>query len=110
MGRSRTSFLRSRNGASALNEFRVGRNEFADSRGRTLQLLGVLLARELRVSWLLLAREVRELLVSRALWAMVLLSAVLVGFSFIQAVRMYSQSSSNAFRLPQLVPNLNPLD
>src|SRR6266851_5642882 len=79
-------------------------------RQRTLRLVGVLLARELRVSWLLLAREIRELLVSRALWAMVLLSAILVGFSFIQAVRLYTQSSTNALRLPQLVPNLNPLD
>src|SRR5437879_4986364 len=41
---------------------------------------------------------------------MVLISAPLVGFSFIQAVRMYSQSSSNAFRLPQLLPNVNLLD
>src|SRR5438045_9401740 len=79
-------------------------------RSRTLQLLGIVLRREVRLTWLLFAKEVRELLVSRALWAMVLISAPLVGFSFIQAVRLYTQSSSNALRLPQLVPNMNPLD
>src|SRR5439155_25518616 len=47
---------------------------------------------------------------SRALWAMVLISAPLVGFSFIQAVRRYSETSSNALKLPQLAANLSPLD
>src|SRR5437868_7997228 len=79
-------------------------------RNRTLQLLGIVLRREVRLTWLLFAKELRELLVSRSLWAMVLISAPLVGFSFIQAVRLYTQSSSNALRLPQLVPNINPLD
>ena len=41
---------------------------------------------------------------------MVLISAPLVGFSFIQAVRLYAQSSANAARLPQLAGNLSPLD
>src|SRR5437763_1866012 len=77
---------------------------------RTLRLLALVVAREVRLTWLLFDKEVRELLVSRALWAMVLISAPLVGFSFIQAVRLYTQSSSNALRLPQLVPNINPLD
>ena len=76
----------------------------------TTRLLALVVAREARLTWLLFEKEVRELLVSRALWAMVLISAPLVGFSFIQAVRLYTQSSSNALRLPQLVPNLNPLD
>jgi ABC-2 type transport system permease protein len=80
------------------------------SRQRTFELLGLVVARELRITWLLFHKELRELLVSRALWAMVLISAPLVGFSFIQAVRLYAQSSSNAARLPQLVANLNPLD
>jgi ABC-2 type transport system permease protein len=77
---------------------------------RTMRLVALVVARDVRLSWLLFEKEVRELLVSRALWAMVLISAPLVGFSFIQAVRLYTQSSSNALRLPQLVPNLNPLD
>ncbi|HEX8967672.1 MAG TPA: ABC transporter permease, partial [Chloroflexota bacterium] len=77
---------------------------------RTLQLLWLITSRELRLSWLLLAKEVRELLVSRALWAMVMISALLVGFSFIQAVRLYSEASASAVRLPQLAVNQNPLD
>ena len=82
----------------------------AEHGNRTVRLLALVVAREVRLTWLLFDKEVRELLVSRALWAMVLISAPLVGFSFIQAVRLYAQSSSNALRLPQLVPNINPLD
>jgi ABC-type transport system involved in multi-copper enzyme maturation permease subunit len=77
---------------------------------RTLRLLWLILSRELRLTRLLFASELRELMVSRALWAMVLISAPLVGFSFIQAVRRYSETSSNAFKLPQLAANLSPLD
>src|SRR5437660_7537310 len=90
--------------------FAGARAPAAEHGNRTRRLLALVVARELRLTWLLFAKEVRELLVSRALWSMVLISAPLVGFSFIQAVRMYSQSSSNAFRLPQLLPNVNPLD
>jgi len=68
------------------------------------------LRRDLRVTGLLFHRELRELLVSRALWAMVLIAAPLVGFSFLQAVQLYSGSSLNAQRLPQLAANLSPLD
>src|SRR6266446_7469630 len=77
---------------------------------RTLELVGLILAREWRLTRLLFASELRELLVSRALWAMILISAPLVGFSFIQAVRRYSETSSNALKLPQLAANLSPLD
>ena len=77
---------------------------------RTLGLLWLILSRELRLTRLLFASELRELMVSRALWAMVLISAPLVGFSFIQAVRRYSETSSNALKLPQLAANLSPLD
>lgn len=77
---------------------------------RTFHLLWLILSRQLRLSWLLFTKELRELLVSRALWAMVLISAPLVGFSFIQAVRLYSQNSASALKLPQLAANQNPLD
>jgi ABC-2 type transport system permease protein len=79
-------------------------------RSRTFELIGLIAARQLRLSWLILGKEVRELLVSRALWAMVLFGALLAGFSFIQAVHQYSDSSGSAARLPQLAVNLNPLD
>src|SRR5262245_32412674 len=78
--------------------------------GRTLRLLWLIVARQLRLSWILLGKEVRELLVSRALWAMVFIGSLLVGFSFIQAVRLYSDASAGALRLPQLAVNQNPLD
>jgi ABC-2 type transport system permease protein len=77
---------------------------------RIRELVWVVLARELRLTWLLLVKEMRELLVSRALWAMVLISTPLVGFSFIQAVGLYSASSATAAKLPQLIANQNPLD
>jgi ABC-2 type transport system permease protein len=77
---------------------------------RTVDLLWLILSRELRLTRLLFAKELRELLVSRALWAMVLISAPLVGFSFIQAVRLYSENSASALKLPQLAANQNPLD
>src|SRR5213082_1838268 len=77
---------------------------------RTFGLVGLILARELRLTRLLFASELRELIVSRALWAMVLISAPLVGFSFIQAVRRYSETIANALKLPQLAANLSPLD
>jgi len=82
----------------------------SDRTRRTLALLWLIFTRELRLAWLLFVKEVRELLVSRALWAMVLISAPLVGFSFIQAVRLYSQNSASAVKLPQLAVNQNPLD
>ena len=77
---------------------------------RTLRLLWLILSRELRLTRLLFLSELRELMVSRALWAMILISAPLVGFSFVQAVRLYSETSSNALKLPQLAANLSPLD
>src|SRR5436305_14358328 len=77
---------------------------------RTFALVGLILAREWRLTRLLFASELRELMVSRALWAMVLIAAPLVGFSFISAVRRYGETSSNALKLPQLAPNATPLD
>jgi ABC-2 type transport system permease protein len=77
---------------------------------RTLALLGVLISRQARLTWIVLQKELRELLVSRALWAMVFISSLLVGFSFIGAVHVYSDTSGNALKLPQLAANQNPLD
>src|SRR4051794_27906410 len=77
---------------------------------RTPRLLWIIVARELRLMWLLFGKEVRELLVSRALWAMALFSSLLVGFTFIQAVGLFSDASATAVKLPQLAVNQNPLD
>jgi mono/diheme cytochrome c family protein len=63
-----------------------------------------------RVSLQLLRIEVRELFVGRAFWAMFVLVAPLVGFSFAQAVSLYAETSSGVARLPALARNLVPLD
>jgi mono/diheme cytochrome c family protein len=63
-----------------------------------------------RLSLVLLRTELRELFVGRAYWAMVLLVAPLVGFSFAQALSLYAETSQGVSRLPALARNLVPLD
>jgi ABC-2 type transport system permease protein len=58
----------------------------------------------------LLAKEVRELLSGRALWTMLLMLCPLVGYSFFQAVALYSEASSAARDQPVLATSLSPLD
>ncbi len=58
----------------------------------------------------LLAQELRSLLVSPALWLMLGIVSVLVGYSFIQAVALYSQASRTALSFPELARGMNPLD
>ena len=58
----------------------------------------------------LLAKEVGELLSGRALWTMLLILCPLVGYSFFQAVALYSEASAAARGQPQLATSLSPLD
>lgn len=58
----------------------------------------------------LLAKEMREIAGGRALWTMLLLVCPLVGYSFSQAVSLYSESSSAALQSPVLATSLSPLD
>jgi ABC-2 type transport system permease protein len=58
----------------------------------------------------LLAKEVRELLSGRALWAMMLVLCPLVGFSFFQAITLYGEASAAARDQPQVATSLSPLD
>jgi len=60
--------------------------------------------------WPLLAKELREITSGRALWTMLLLLCPLVGYSFLQAVSLYSESSSAALQSPVLAISLSPLD
>lgn len=60
--------------------------------------------------WPLLAKELREITGGRALWTMLLLLCPLVGYSFFQAVSIYSESSSAALHSPVLAASLSPLD
>jgi hypothetical protein len=58
----------------------------------------------------LLAKEVRELLSSRALWTMLLMLCPLVGYSFFEAVALYGEASGAARDQPLLATSLSPLD
>jgi ABC-type transport system involved in multi-copper enzyme maturation permease subunit len=58
----------------------------------------------------LLAKELREVLSGRALWTLLLILCPLVGFSFFQAVALYSEASSAARESPALSSGLSPLD
>jgi ABC-2 type transport system permease protein len=58
----------------------------------------------------LLAKELRELISGRALWIMLLLLCPLIGYSFFQAVSLYTESSTAALQSPVLANSLSPLD
>ena len=58
----------------------------------------------------LLLKELREVLSGRALWTMLLLLCPLVGYSFLQAVALYSEASTSARDSPVLAGGLSPLD
>ena len=58
----------------------------------------------------LLAKEVREILGGRSLWTMLLLLCPLIGYSFFQAVSLYSEASSAALQSPVLANSLSPFD
>src|SRR5262249_59943077 len=58
----------------------------------------------------LVAKELREVLGGRALWTMLLILCPLVGYSFVQAVSLFSEASAAARAQPQLGSRLSPLD
>jgi ABC-type transport system involved in multi-copper enzyme maturation permease subunit len=58
----------------------------------------------------LLAKEQAEILSGRALWTMLLLVCPLVGYSFFQAVSLYSEASASATRSAAAATSLSPLD
>jgi ABC-type transport system involved in multi-copper enzyme maturation permease subunit len=55
-------------------------------------------------------QEIRALLVSPALWIMLIILSLLVGYSFIQAVELFSQASRTALSYPELASGMNPLE
>jgi len=59
---------------------------------------------------LVLQQELRNLLVSPALWIMLIILSLLTGYSFFQAVELYSQASRTAVSFPQMAAAMNPLD
>jgi ABC-2 type transport system permease protein len=58
----------------------------------------------------LLAKELAEIVSGRALWIVLLLVCPLVGYSFVQAVSLYSEASAAALESPVLATSLSPLD
>src|SRR6202011_5914810 len=58
----------------------------------------------------LLLKELREVLSGRPLWTMLLILCPLVGYSFFQAVGLYSEASASARDSPVLASGLSPLD
>jgi ABC-2 family transporter len=58
----------------------------------------------------LLAKELAEIVSGRALWAMLLLVCPLVGYSFFQAVSLYSDASAASSQSPSTAASLSPLD
>jgi hypothetical protein len=60
--------------------------------------------------FLLLAKEWRELIASRAFWFLLLVVGPLVGYSFITAVRLYAEASGIGGGPAALAEGLTPLD
>lgn len=58
----------------------------------------------------LFAKEVRSLLAGRALWVLLMILSALTGYSFIQAVNIFSQASQTALQFPELARGMTPLD
>jgi len=65
---------------------------------------------KLHLSRVLLMQEIRTVLVSPALWGMLIILSLLVGYSFIQAVNLFSQASRTALSYPDLASGMNPLE
>ena len=58
----------------------------------------------------LLVKELHEVLSGRALWTMLLFVCPLAGYSFFQAVSLYTEASASARDSPLLATGLSPLD
>ncbi len=64
----------------------------------------------MRRARLLLQQEICGLLLAPAFWIMLVILSLLVGYSFIQAVDLFSQASRTALTFPELARGMNPLD
>lgn len=58
----------------------------------------------------LLTFELRDLLLGKALWVGIAITIFLSGYSFVQAVELFSQASVSALKFPELARGLSPLD
>jgi ABC-type transport system involved in multi-copper enzyme maturation permease subunit len=62
------------------------------------------------LEYLLWRQELRSLLLSPSLWLMLVILSWLVGYSFIQAVDLFSQASKTALAYPQLAKGMNAME
>lgn len=58
----------------------------------------------------LLKKELRELVLGRGFWAALVISGLLSGYSYVQAVTLYGQASQAAVNSPEFGRGLSPLD
>lgn len=58
----------------------------------------------------LLLKECRELLRTKSLWTMLALLSFITGYSFIQAVRLYSEASRTALPFPEMARAMTPVN
>src|SRR5262245_43647180 len=68
------------------------------------------LAYSARANRTLVLHELRNVVMGRAFWVTMLALTVLVGYSFIQAVDLYSQASKSALEFPELARGMTPLE
>src|SRR5215475_1998029 len=68
------------------------------------------LAYSARANRTLVLHELRNVVMGRAFWVTMLAQTVLVGYSFIQAVDLYSQASKSALEFPELARGMAPLE
>ncbi len=64
---------------------------------------------KLKIAHILLRQELRGLAGSSALWCMLTALSLLLGYSFIAAVNLFSQASRTALAYPALASGMNPL-
>jgi len=57
-----------------------------------------------------LQKEIREQLRSPSIWVMLALLSIVTGYSFIQAVRLFSEASRSALPFPEMARAMTPLD
>ena len=66
--------------------------------------------RSLKIAWTIFYHEVRKLVGARAFWILLLLLCPLLGYSFIQALDLFSAASRTAIGHPELAGAMTSLD
>jgi len=56
----------------------------------------------------LFLKEVKSLLTVKALWIMLIILSLLTGYSFVQAVNLFSQASRTALQYPEMARGMDP--